>query len=371
MEFVRAVIVGAGASTSTPMLSCIASGTPCSNCMDALTYQPSILRNSNNDDKSYISKSRNHRLNPCFLLQLRHPTDHTIHNILIDCGKTFRESAIKVFPSFGVSDLSAVLLTHDHADAVFGLDDLREFNRPDTPLEVFGDERTLRCMKNVYPYLFPKDGPAVVGAWRKNKTGFIAAIKWDSFTPLEKLTIHIPSRVSQTPNGDSTPETKTPSIDTSEENHSTSVAWSVVPIPVLHGRDYYSNAFLIPLHSANETPRLLLYVSDISVVDEAFFKNVAHAKTLLGVPVTTPIEVLVLDMLSHHVYFAHLSVEAAIQAAQEIKAKKTFFVGMAHSLNYTALTQHLGELGFGESMAVGFDGCVVADNSEGGLHPNL
>ncbi|KAH9593476.1 Metallo-beta-lactamase [Trypanosoma melophagium] len=387
MQFVRAVIVGAGASTSTPSLSCIASGTPCPTCTEALTYHPNSNRNSNNNRSdgneavSNINKMRNHRLNPCFLLQLRHPTDGTIHNILIDCGKTFRESAIKVLPTFGVSDLTAVMLTHDHADAAFGLDDLREFNRPDTPLDVFADERTLQSMQRVYPYLFPKDGSAVVGAWRRNKTGFIAAIKWESFTPLEKLTVNILSRVGNGKKENTasdaivTTTASSPiSSSTKDDSNRSSVAWFVVPIPVLHGDKYYSNAFLIPMHNANEKPRLLLYVSDISVVDDKFFNDVDRAKTLLGVDTSTPIEVLILDMLSHNVYFAHLHVGAAIEAAERIDASKTFFIGMSHALNYTTLTEYLTELGFGGKMAVGFDGCVVAvgnDVREGELHPNL
>ena len=43
----------------------------------------------------------------------------------IDVGKTFRENAIRWYPKHGVTKLDAVLLTHGHADAILGLDDLR------------------------------------------------------------------------------------------------------------------------------------------------------------------------------------------------------------------------------------------------------
>ncbi|TNY19007.1 beta-lactamase-like protein [Rhodotorula diobovata] len=45
--------------------------------------------------------------------------------ILIDCGKTFREMALKFFPEKGLRKIDACILTHHHADAIDGLDDLR------------------------------------------------------------------------------------------------------------------------------------------------------------------------------------------------------------------------------------------------------
>ena len=51
----------------------------------------------------------------------------TSSTILIDCGKSFYESALRYFPSNGLSKIDAVLLTHPHADAVLGLDDLRSW----------------------------------------------------------------------------------------------------------------------------------------------------------------------------------------------------------------------------------------------------
>ncbi|PWV12259.1 hypothetical protein C3747_53g133 [Trypanosoma cruzi] len=176
LSFVRGLIVGSGSSAATPMLSCITGASPCSTCTEALKDP---------------QNSKNHRLNVSFLIQLRHPADSSLHNVLIDCGKTFRESAMKVFPAVGVSDLSAVLLTHDHADAIFGIDELREFNRPDIPLDVYADERTDSSIRRVYPYLFPKGGSPGVGEWRRKKTGYVASISGHVFKPLEKLVLNI------------------------------------------------------------------------------------------------------------------------------------------------------------------------------------
>jgi hypothetical protein len=58
--------------------------------------------------------------------QTRQPSS----TILIDCGKTFYESMIEWFPVYGITHLDGVILTHGHADAVFGIDDLRGLSMP-------------------------------------------------------------------------------------------------------------------------------------------------------------------------------------------------------------------------------------------------
>ena len=47
-------------------------------------------------------------------------------NILIDLGKTFRDAVITVLLPLHVRLVDAILLTHDHADAMGGLDDVRD-----------------------------------------------------------------------------------------------------------------------------------------------------------------------------------------------------------------------------------------------------
>ncbi|PFH38269.1 hypothetical protein BESB_006100 [Besnoitia besnoiti] len=73
------------------------------------------------------ARDANHRNNVSAALRIGGKT------ILIDCGKTFREAALAYFPPNQISTLDAVLLTHDHQDAVGGIDDLRDlqhFTRP-------------------------------------------------------------------------------------------------------------------------------------------------------------------------------------------------------------------------------------------------
>lgn len=94
-------LLGTGNSTGVPWLSCIINPTTrCSICQNCL------------DDP----QSKNIRNNPAALIRYAHPDGRT-RNILIDCGKTFRDCVLKSFRTFGVEKIDAILITHAHADA--------------------------------------------------------------------------------------------------------------------------------------------------------------------------------------------------------------------------------------------------------------
>ena len=78
-----------------------------------------------------LTHKKNHRRNnvSCALIKRKKSTpigETPRINTLIDCGKTFREVVLKVFPKYGLKEIGALLLTHGHADAILGMDDLRD-----------------------------------------------------------------------------------------------------------------------------------------------------------------------------------------------------------------------------------------------------
>lgn len=71
--------------------------------------------------------------------------------ILIDASIDLRQQALRE----GLSSLDAVLLTHGHADHVFGLDDVRMFNfRQERSMPIYGSPGTLADVARTFWYVF-------------------------------------------------------------------------------------------------------------------------------------------------------------------------------------------------------------------------
>tara|TARA_R110002050_G_scaffold217833_3_gene353822 strand:- start:2916 stop:3983 length:1068 start_codon:yes stop_codon:yes gene_type:complete len=149
----RVVILGCGSSGSVPKLSCTAAqqssrgGCVC----NAVPLHPLNIRGT-----------------PSIILTKVFDTPQTeiyhngneieveSFNLLVDCGKSFYNSAIKFFPVNKIKFIDAVFFTHFHADAILGLDDIREVQRKGTNMNVYADKKTMGIIRSVYSYLFPE-----------------------------------------------------------------------------------------------------------------------------------------------------------------------------------------------------------------------
>ncbi|KAJ2584188.1 hypothetical protein GGH95_000553 [Coemansia sp. RSA 1836] len=136
---VREVIfLGSGTSACIPVVPCITSNyEKCKACKLSLTPEG----------------SKNRRRNTSLLVRIDH-ADGSERNVVIDCGKTFLESATEVFVKHDVKSIDAVLLTHGHADAIFGLDDLRQWTSSfGVSIPIYCDKETLNVVSRTFPYL--------------------------------------------------------------------------------------------------------------------------------------------------------------------------------------------------------------------------
>ena len=99
------MFVGTGTSSAVPILPCITD--PEQRCKTCLS-----------------SAEEDTRGNTSAVVQAK-AGDGAMKTILIDCGKTFYRDSLKHFPKRGLRKIDGLLLTHGHADAMYGLDDLR------------------------------------------------------------------------------------------------------------------------------------------------------------------------------------------------------------------------------------------------------
>lgn len=69
------------------------------------------------------------------------------------------ESALDIFPRYGIQEIDALILSHGHADAVLGLDDLRSWTSAGSVQEmvpIYLNEETFAVVSRAFPYLVSK-----------------------------------------------------------------------------------------------------------------------------------------------------------------------------------------------------------------------
>ncbi|HEX8070284.1 MAG TPA: MBL fold metallo-hydrolase [Pyrinomonadaceae bacterium] len=112
-------LLGTGTSTGVPSIGC-----GCETCTSA--------------------DPRDKRLRVSVLVE------HDGQTILVDTSSDFRQQALRQ----GLRWLDAVLITHCHADHVFGLDDIRPLNFRHGPLGVYANERAWVDIRRIFKYVF-------------------------------------------------------------------------------------------------------------------------------------------------------------------------------------------------------------------------
>jgi len=76
--------------------------------------------------------------------------EHEGSTVLIDTSSDFRQQALRA----GLKRLDAVLVTHCHADHIFGLDDIRPLNFRHGALGVYANERAWPDIRRIFKYIF-------------------------------------------------------------------------------------------------------------------------------------------------------------------------------------------------------------------------
>lgn len=72
------------------------------------------------------------------------------NNYLIDCGPDFRQQMLRI----KCEKIDGVLFTHEHADHIRGVDDIRPFSFRQGKIPIYGTKRLIESLKKSYPYIF-------------------------------------------------------------------------------------------------------------------------------------------------------------------------------------------------------------------------
>src|SRR5215467_2508271 len=115
----KLTFLGTGTSTGVPSIAC-----DCETCTS--------------DDP------RDKRLRVSVLIE------HSGQTVIVDTSSDFRQQALKI----GLRHLDAVLVTHCHADHIFGLDDIRPLNFRYGALGLYANERAWKDIRRIFQYVF-------------------------------------------------------------------------------------------------------------------------------------------------------------------------------------------------------------------------
>src|SRR5918992_3905103 len=196
--------------------------------------------------------------------------------ILIDTPPELRLQLI----SAGFSRIDAVVYTHEHADHINGIDDLRVFSvRQGKPLPLYGPGETLDRLRASFNYIFD-----------------------DSVRPYE---------------GTSKPRLTLQAVEPDRMIRIAGV--EVLPLAFQHGH----------LRVFGYRFGALAYITDIKEIPAA------QREQLQG------LDVLVLNALWWRPHPTHLSISEAVQTAQELGARRTYLTHLTHETGHTELEAQL------------------------------
>ncbi|KAL9274440.1 putative hydrolase [Drosera capensis] len=256
------IFLGTGTSEGIPRVSCLTD--PLMSCLVC--------------KKASEPGDANRRRNTSILVCYPHLSGR--RNILIDAGKFFYHSALQWFPAYGIRTIDAVIITHSHADAIGGLDDLRDWTNNVQPhIPIYTAKRDFEVMKKTHYYLV--DTSVVTPG---------AAVSELEFNIIEEepFVIH---------------------------------GIKFTPLPVWHGQGYRSLGFRF----GN-----ICYISDVSdIPDETY-------------PLLMNCELLILDALRpDRSSSTHFGLPRALDEVRKIQPKRTLFTGMMHKMDHEEVNQYL------------------------------
>jgi len=197
--------------------------------------------------------------------------------LLIDTSPDLRTQAL----AHHIQKIDAALITHAHADHIFGFDDLRPFtNRMDHPMPVWASTGTVKTMKRIFDYL---DKPPIPG------------------TSLARINLQVASKPIE--------------LD----------GVRLTPLPAEHGR-----ADMIGWKIEHEG-RSFAAIPDCKVLPPE------------TIELCRGCDLVVIDTLRIRSHPTHMNFEEAIQAFERIQAKRSLVIHLCHEVSHSQAESLLPE----------------------------
>ena len=260
MSNAKILFLGTGTSEGVPRISClIDKNKSCEVCSDSVKIN-----------------SKNRRRNTSILIQ------HKNKNIIIDAGKTFYDSSLNFFPKNNVTSIDGLIITHAHADAIGGLDDLRDWtNNTQKNIQVYLREIDYKVVDKMFFYLTKKE---------YFSRGGVAKLNFNIIT------------------------SKTFEIENIK----------FTPIPVFHGK---TNT-IFGYKFGNTA-----YISDVSEIPENSKKYLYN------------LDLLIIDALRpKKTHGTHFTLEQAIEKIKYFNPKKALLTNATHDIDHSKVNKKLEEL---------------------------
>lgn len=194
------------------------------------------------------------------------------YNYVIDCGPDFRQQMLGSPLSRKRLPLHGILFTHEHADHVAGLDDIRPFVFKQGDMPIYGHKRVLQNLEDRFAYIFETENK-YPGAPRVETFEVVK----DQRVPLKE-------------------------------------ALDVQVIEAFHGE--------LPIFGYRFDK--MAYLTDVKTIDEA---EIAKLQGL---------EVLVINALRYEEHRTHLNIDEALALVKKIKPKTTYFTHISHHMGFHA-----------------------------------
>ncbi len=199
--------------------------------------------------------------------------EHGDQTVLVDTSSDFRQQALR----YGLKHLDAVLITHCHADHIFGLDDIRPLNFRFGALGIYANEHAWTDIRRIFKYIFE---PSHFGGG------------------LPQVIAH-----------------------TVQPNASFFLGrdLEITPLEVIHGR------LPVMAYRFND----FAYATDLSEIPAQTMESMRG------------LDVLVLDCLRFREHPTHLWVDKALAYIDELKPRRAFLTHIAHDVLHERDSQRL------------------------------